>query len=126
MDSINKVELQGYIGTIRVSTANGTKVANFSLATDLIIKSKDGEPRNETTWHNIVAWQNKGIANLDNLRKGTLVHITGRMRNNRYTKDGEERIFNEIYAVTMDVIKEAQPKDSVHTYTTELPNIPMN
>ena len=55
MEQLNKIELRGNVGNIRVQAVGENEVANFSLATNFAYKSKDGTPVIETTWHNITA-----------------------------------------------------------------------
>ena len=44
-NSINRVELQGRVGTVRIQSAAGCVVALFSLMTDEIYKASDGTER---------------------------------------------------------------------------------
>ena len=83
MEHINKVEIRGNVGTVRMNEHNGKKVANFSVVTDFLYKSREGIPLSETTWHNVVAWSGKDIADLDLITKGTTVHVHGRLRGNK-------------------------------------------
>ena len=107
MEHINKVEIRGNVGTVRLNEHNGKKVANFSVVTDFLYKSREGIPLSETTWHNVVAWSGKDIANLDLVTKGTQVHIQGRLRGNKYTSvDGVEKFFYEIMANKLQIVKE--------------------
>lgn len=64
MENINRIELQGRVGTVRTNLVNGIKVANFSLVTDHLYKTRDGIAISETTWHNIVAWSGKDMPDL--------------------------------------------------------------
>ncbi len=41
---------------------SGKKVTHFTLATDDSYKNSEGQKVNETTWHNIVAWN--GLADI--------------------------------------------------------------
>ena len=41
MEQINKIELQGYVGTVRTNIVGDRMVANFSVATEYFYKSKD-------------------------------------------------------------------------------------
>ena len=61
MEHINKVEIRGNVGTVRMNEHNGKKVVNFSVVTDFLYKSREGIPLSETTWHNVVAWSGKDI-----------------------------------------------------------------
>ena len=107
MESINRIELQGYVGTVRTNEHNNSKVANFSLATELLYKSREGNAISETTWHNIVAWSDKeNMADFSRIVKGTPLHVTGRLRINRYTSsDGIEKQFYEVLASRIRIIE---------------------
>ena len=48
MEHINRIELQGHVGTVRANEASGKKVINFSLATEYFYK-KEGAGVSETT-----------------------------------------------------------------------------
>lgn len=107
MDHINRVELQGNVGTIRVKEHNGKMVANFSVATELLYKSREGVPVSETTWHNVVAWSGKDIVDLNLITKGTPVNVTGRMRTNKYTSaEGVEKFITEVMASKLSIVKD--------------------
>ena len=107
MENINKIELQGFVGNVRTNEYNGSKVANFSLATETIYKSRDGNPISETTWHNIVAWEGKDVQNIDRIAKGRAVYIAGRLRTCRYTgTDGTEKQFYEVLANKVRLIED--------------------
>ena len=108
MEHINKVEISGNVGTVRLNEHNGKKVANLSVATELLYKSRDGVAVSETTWHNVVAWSGKEIADLEMITKGTPVHVTGRIRTSRYTSaDGVEKIFYEVMASRLAIVSDA-------------------
>src|SRR5699024_3278056 len=54
----NHVQLIGNLGhepNIK-TTESGRKMARFTLATNLYYKTAKGEQKQETNWHNIVAW----------------------------------------------------------------------
>ena len=107
MEHINRIELQGRVGTIRTNIVGTNKVANFSLATDYLYKGRDGAAISETTWHNIVAWGNKDMPDLDTICKGTPLNIVGRLRTNRYTgADGAEKQFYEVLAYRISIVTE--------------------
>ena len=105
--NINKVELQGRIGSVKVSNISGKDLARLSVATNYIYRSKDGDMVIETTWHNVTAWENgKTITGLQNLQKGDFVHVTGRLRTVRYTdSENIERVTSEIAAASLEVVK---------------------
>ena len=75
MEQLNRIELRGNVGNIRVSTVGTGQVARFSLATNFLYKNKDGEATVETTWHNIVAWSGKGMPEFEKIGKGSPVYV---------------------------------------------------
>jgi single-strand DNA-binding protein len=59
------------------STKDERKVVNFSLAINERYKPKEGEPVKVTTYCNCSYWITEKVAK--NLKKGTLVEVTGRI-----------------------------------------------
>jgi single-strand DNA-binding protein len=107
IEHINKIELQGYVGTVRTNEYNGSKVTNFTMVTDFIYKSREGNVVSEATWHNVVAWENSQMTDLDKIVKGAPVNVTGRLRINRYTSaDGTEKQYYEIMANKVRFLRE--------------------
>ena len=105
MEQLNKIEIRGIIGSVYVKDFSNAKVANISVATDYSYATKDGSVVVETTWHYVTAWEGKDIQNLDQLKKGTFVHVIGRLRNRKYTTpDGVERIAYEIIANKVEIV----------------------
>lgn len=99
MEHLNRIEIQGIIGSVYVKDFQSAKCANFSVATSYCFKAKDGCPVIETTWHRVIAWEGELIKDLDQLRKGCGVHVIGRIRTQKYiTAEGVERIGYEIIA----------------------------
>ncbi|MDR0423391.1 MAG: single-stranded DNA-binding protein [Rickettsiales bacterium] len=99
--AINKVILVGNVGKdpeIR-SFGNGSKVANFSLATTDIWKDKTTHERKEKTeWHKIVIYS-VGLVNIVEkyVKKGTRLYIEGALQTRKWTnQQGEERYATEI------------------------------
>ena len=107
MEHINRIEIQGNVGTIRLNEHHGRKVANFSVATELLYKSREGVAIAETTWHNIVAWSGKDIEDLSLISKGTPVHVIGRIKTSKYTSaDGVEKFYSDIMASKVEIVRE--------------------
>ena len=97
---LNRVELRGRVGhDPRITNVGEYQVARFSLATNEAFRGKNGELREEVTWHNITAWAGRNIMDFKDIRKGLFVALTGRLRNTRFTgNDGNERYIVEIVA----------------------------
>ncbi|MBQ6578468.1 MAG: single-stranded DNA-binding protein [Bacteroidales bacterium] len=104
MESICKIELRGIIGTAAINNIGGTRMARFSLATDYAYKTKEGECVIDTTWFNCTAWQSEKIQNLDQIQKGKVAHLQGRVRMQRYTDAfGVERCIWEVVCQTLEI-----------------------
>src|SRR5277367_6797208 len=108
--SINKVALLGNVGKdpeIR-SFQNGGKVANFTLATSESWKDKaTGEKKSKTEWHNIVV-QNEKLVEIvaKYVKKGSKVHVEGKLETRKYTKDGSDRYIAEVvlYPISGEIL----------------------
>ena len=95
----NKVQLIGNLGnTPEVkTTANGKKIARFSIATNEVYKNANGEKVTETQWHNLVAWGKVADIAAQYLTKGREVDIDGKLVIRSYDdKDGNKRTVTEI------------------------------
>ena len=105
MEQLNRIELKGIVGSIRVQTFSEKHVARISLVTNYVYKSKDGDPVIETTWHNISAWENKGFPDLNTIQKGDRLYVVGRLRNQRFLgNDGVERNVSDVNAYKLQKI----------------------
>ena len=115
--SLNRVMLIGHVGAapeVRYVGAAGTqnaKVAQFRLATTERYRDRDGNIKENTEWHNIVAW--RGLADLTEnyIVKGTLLYIEGHLKLRTWeTQNGEKRYQTDIVADKIDLL--SRPKDS--------------
>jgi len=103
--SLNKVMLIGNVGKdpevryLEGNTPNGggAKVARFPLATTERYRDRSGELRENTEWHNIVAWRNSADVAEKFIRMGTQVFIEGKLRTRSWTdQTGNKRYTTEI------------------------------
>ena len=107
METLNRIEIRGNVGNIRISDVGENKVARFSVATNYINRAKNGETNIETTWHNVVVWENKDTPILQKIEKGIGIYVCGRIRTNKYTAgDGTERQNQEIIANKIEFMNE--------------------
>jgi len=102
MGSINKVILIGRLGKDpedRV-TAGGTRVSNFSLATDQFrAAAGNGAAQKTTEWHRIVAFGKSAEQCNQYLRKGRLVCVEGSLQTRSWEKPpGEKHYTTEVVA----------------------------
>ena len=98
---VNKVILLGNLGKDPELSylPSGQSVAKFSLATSRKYKDKSGELKEETEWHNIVAWGKLGEISAQYLKKGRQAYVEGRIHSNKWEdREGKPRTTVEIVA----------------------------
>ncbi len=107
MEQLNKIELKGNVGSVKIYETASGRMARFSLATNYLYRNRDGDTGVETTWHNIVVWEGRLIKPLEQIEKGTYMYILGRLRNNRFTgADGTEKQGYEVVVSKLEILDE--------------------
>jgi single-strand DNA-binding protein len=104
--SINKVIIVGNLtrDPEMKYTPNGRAVANFGVATNRRWTS-NGEPKEETEFHNVVAWGKLAEICSQLLKKGRKVYIEGRLRTRSWEdQQGAKHYRTEIVALDMVVL----------------------
>jgi single-strand DNA-binding protein len=94
--SVNKVFLLGNVGKdpeIR-STAGGTMVASFGLATSERQKDASGNWSDRTEWHNVIAYAKLAEIVRDYVKKGSKLFIEGRLNTRNWDdKDTKKKVY---------------------------------
>lgn len=107
MRGVNDVVLLGNLGgdpEVKY-TQGGSAVARFSVATTEAWTTKDGEKKEETSWHRVVAFKRLAEVCGEYLAKGDPVFIKGSIKYGKYTdKDGVERYSTDIVAREMRLL----------------------
>ena len=99
--SVNKVILIGNLGRdpeIR-STQDGTRVANFSVATSDTWRDKaSGERKERTEWHRVVIFNDRLVEIVEKyLKKGSKVYLEGALQTRKWSDNsGQERTTTEV------------------------------
>ena len=107
MEFLNRAELKGMVGSVRIEEVGEARAARFSLVTNYCYRAKDGSAVVETTWHSVVCFEGKGICPLEEIKKGEQLHVLGRIRMRRYVTDsGEDRKVLEIVASRVGPLSE--------------------
>ncbi len=105
--SLNKVLLIGNVGKdpeIR-HLESGASVASFSLATTERYRDKNGENKEITEWHNIVAWRQLADLASNYIKKGTQIYVEGRIRTRSWDdQTGAKRYTTEIMADAIQLL----------------------
>lgn len=103
----NRVQLLGNLGRdpeLREFAGN-RKRATFSLATNERLRYGADSFKEETQWHNVVAWGSLAQRIADELKKGSRVAVQGRLVHRSYDgKDGQRRFFTEVAIYRMEVM----------------------
>jgi len=112
MKGLNKVQLIGNLGKdpeIRI-TPKEKKVASFSMAVNRSYKDQDGKTIEDTQWINVEAWET--LANIveSYLQKGSQVYIEGRLKTEKYEKNGETKYFTKV--VVRDMLMLGSPRSN--------------
>jgi single-strand DNA-binding protein len=121
MRSVNKVILVGNVTwnpELKHTEGNKT-VCSFGLATNRNWTSGDGEKREETDYHRIVAWGKLGELCHEYLRKGRKVYLEGRLHSRTFTdNEGVQKTATEIVLDDMVLLdskpQETKPEASTH------------
>jgi single-strand DNA-binding protein len=106
--SVNKALLLGYVGKapeIR-STASGTLVASFSLATAERQQDRQGSWTDRTEWHNLVAYGRTAEIVRDYVNKGSHLFIQGKLQTRSWDdkESGEKRYRTEIVVFDLTLL----------------------
>jgi single-strand DNA-binding protein len=101
MPSLNKITIIGNVGNepeMRF-TPNGKPVTSFSMATNWVYTTPEGERRQETEWFNVVAWNRLAEQCNQFLAKGKLVYAEGRIHTRNWeSQDGQAHTRIEVIA----------------------------
>lgn len=127
MASLNKAILIGNIGKdfeLR-KTAAGSSIANLTLATTRRYKDGQGQPQEETEWHNIVFFGKTAEIASQYLHKGSSVYIEGRLHTRKYTdKQGIERYATDIIGETLQFLDSKKSTGESNVRSTNVRKAP--
>ena len=85
--------------------SGNAKVATFTLATTERYRDRNGETRENTEWHNIVAWRGNADVAERFIRKGTQLFIEGRIRTRSWDdQTGNKRYTTEIIVDNLQLL----------------------
>ena len=84
------------------TTPNGANVTSFSLATSFNWTDQSGQKKEQTEFHNVVAWRKLADIVAQYLKKGSQVYIEGRLTTRSWDgTDGKKNYRTEIVAESM-------------------------
>lgn len=86
-------------------TPNGDAIATLNVATSRRWKDKNsGERKEETEWHRVTFFGSIAKVCGDYLKKGSQVYIEGRIKTDKYQKDGQDVYRTGIFGETMNML----------------------
>ena len=107
MEFINKIEILGIVGNSSIQKVGDTRLCRFSVAVDHAYRDNSGTNIIETTWFPVSAFSGPGICNLDSITRGSIVHVIGRLKCNRYVDaNGNDRVQYELVARKLEIINQ--------------------
>lgn len=119
--SINRVFLLGNVGQEPdvYQTRDGI-VVNLSLATDESFKV-NGEWRDRTEWHSLVAFQRKAEVVRDYVRKGSKILVEGKLHTELWDdkETGEPRSKTKIVVLDLTLLSSPQAQSQSNGYEKE-------
>ena len=124
--SVNRVILLGRIGKdVEVRDINGTKCATFTLATSEKYKDRNGEVKELTEWHNIVAWRQSADICEKYVKKGDQLFVEGRIKSRTWETDrGEKRYVTDIVVDKIELLsKPSAPQGQSAPASTPQPRV---
>jgi len=105
--ALNKVLLIGNVGKdpeIR-HLQGGASVATITLATSERYRDRNGESRELTEWHTIIAWRQLADLAENYIRKGSQIYVEGRIRSRSWDdQNGQKRYVTEIQADSIQLL----------------------
>lgn len=112
MASVNKVILVGFLGKDPELFTSGEKgpLVNFSLATSSKWKDRSGEIREETEWHQLVAFGRIAEVIAEHCKKGSSLYVEGSLKTQKWKdKDtGQDRFSTKIQVKEFQFISSAR------------------
>ncbi len=99
---LNKVFLYGNLTRDPEIKAlpSGQNVANFSIATNRVYKDKDGQKKEQTEFHNVVAFGRTADVIGQYMKKGRPLYIEGRIQTRSWEAEGKKNYRTEIVVET--------------------------
>ena len=91
---------------------DGKAVCNFSIAISEKYKDKSGESKEVTEWVNVAFFGKLAEIAGEYLKKGSKVYIEGKMKTEKYSKDGVDRYTTKIIGEKMEMLSSKMEGDS--------------
>lgn len=110
----NRVQLMGNLGRDPElkDFEGGRRRLRFSLATNERFTFGQGQIKEDTQWHQVVAWGRLAEEAAQALKKGASVAIEGRLVHRNYEdKEGQKRYVTEVVMSKFELVETRQPAE---------------
>ena len=91
---------------------DGKAVCNFSIAISEKYKDKLGESKEVTEWVNVALFGKLAEIAGEYLKKGSKVYVEGKMKTEKYSKDGIDRHTTKIIGEKMEMLSSKSETES--------------
>lgn len=105
---------------------DGKAVANISIAITEKYKDKNGEQKEVTEWVNVAFFGKLAEIVGQYLHKGSQIYVEGKLRTEKYQKDGQDRYITKIIGESMQMVggkSDTKPKDLTKPETAPAGNL---
>lgn len=131
MSSLNQVNLIGNLTADPQSktTPSGSLVVNFSIATNRRYKDGNGEYKEVSQFHNIVAWSFTAKFVQQYIKKGAKVYVGGRLETRSWeNKNGDKQYRTEVIAESVQSLDrgDSRPQHQRHPRDAEVKDVDYN
>jgi len=92
---------------------DGKAVANISICITEKYKDKQGEAKEVNEWVNIVFFGRLAEVVGQYLKKGQQVYVEGKLRTEKYQKDGQDKYITKIVGDTMQILSKVDKQEEV-------------
>jgi single-strand DNA-binding protein len=120
--AVNKFIGIGNLGRdpeMRVMPSDGKYVTNISIAITESYKDKQGQKQEVTEWVNVVFFGKLAEIAGQYLKKGSKVYIEGKLKTEKYQKDGQDRYITKVIANSMQMLSGADKAEKIEKTTPE-------
>jgi single-strand DNA-binding protein len=95
------------------TTPNGTTMANFSIATTDRYKDASGNWKDQTEWHNLVAFKRTAEIVRDYVKKGSKLYVEGKIQTRSWDdkETGAKRYKTEILVNELALLDSGKPSE---------------
>ena len=92
-------------------TGSGKSISNMRLATNRMVRGKDGELTEHPQYHTVICWDKLAEQTGKHVTKGKPVYVEGRLETRTFTdKEGKEREVTEIIASDVQFLEQLGDK----------------